>query len=467
MTTTTSVRGTTRVDLTVLALATVGLRIPAYLAGRHLTFDDGVYGASAVAMRAGGWPFRDVFSSQGPLFLPLVWTADLVGLRTANAPRLLGLAAGVVLVSATYLAGRVITDRFGALLAAGLVTTAASVLWVTGPVASDGAAIALATVTVMLALQWRDDVSVRRAVCLGLGVGATVSVKALLAPVVVPVALVLLSTRRLRPIAAAAGTAVAAHLVLFLPFGPSDVWQQAYQYHLDVAGDRTPGANLAKILSTAGDRDALVLAAVVVMVGAVLLRRQACPPPPEPPLTSPDTLLLTWLGATVAVLLVEHPLWRPHVSQLVPALALLAARHRPSWRVLLVTAILVVPYQLVHTWPILRPSAYRTDRATVIEALQALPAGTLAISDDPGIVWRAGLTTPPDLVDASVLRLESGSLSSASIAAAAAEPEVCAVVVRSSERWGSLPDLPDRLASAGFEVVHDGPGGVLYVDPGC
>jgi hypothetical protein len=135
--------------------------------------------------------------------------------------------------------------------------------------------------------------------------------------------------------------------------------------------------------------------------------------------------------------------------------------------VLLVTAILVVPYQLVHTWPILRPSAYRTDSATVIEALQALPAGTLAISDDPGIVWRAGLTTPPDLVDASVLRLESGSLSSASIAAAAAEPEVCAVVVRSSERWGSLPDLPDRLASAGFEVVHDGPGGVLYVDPGC
>ena len=89
---------------------------------RHLTFDDGVFGASAVAMRAGGQPFRDVFSSQGPLFLPLVWVADLLGLRTANAPRLLSLAAALLLVGATYAAGRAITDRGGALIAAGLVS---------------------------------------------------------------------------------------------------------------------------------------------------------------------------------------------------------------------------------------------------------------------------------------------------------------------------------------------------------
>ena len=92
---------------------------PAYLASAHLTFDDGVFGASAVAMRAGGQPYRDVFSSQGPLFLPLVWVADLLGLRTANAPRLLSLAAALVLVLATYAAGRAVTDRGGALLAGG------------------------------------------------------------------------------------------------------------------------------------------------------------------------------------------------------------------------------------------------------------------------------------------------------------------------------------------------------------
>ena len=66
---------------------------------RHLTFDDGVYGASAVAMRAGGKPFGDVFSSQGPLLLPL-----RVGRRPRRLPdlertRVISIVAGVLLVA--------------------------------------------------------------------------------------------------------------------------------------------------------------------------------------------------------------------------------------------------------------------------------------------------------------------------------------------------------------------------------
>ena len=461
-------RRTTRIDLAVLGVATVALRLPAYVADRHLTFDDGVYGASAVAMRAGGVPFRDVFSSQGPLFLPLVWLADLAGLRTANAPRLLGLAAALLVAGATYLAGRAVSDRAGGLLAAGLVTTAGSVLWVTGPVASDGIAIAFATLTVLLTLRWRHQVTPWRAVALGLGVGATVSVKALLAPVIVPVALVLLASRRAGLVALAAGTSMAFHFSLWLPFGPAEVWEQAFGYHLDVAGDRTPGANLAKVLSTAGDRDALVLAATMLALAAGAARRGSAQRAWWRDLRSPDLLLLGWLGAIAVVLLAEHPMWRPHVSQLVPPLAILAARHRPPWQALAAAAVLLVPYHLVHVWDILHPAGYRTDTVAAMDILRDLPRGALAMSDDPGVVWRAGLRTPPDLVDASVLRLESGNLTAADIAAAAAEPEVCAVVVRSRARWGSLPDLPARLAAAGFEVVlDDGPGDRTYVDPSC
>ena len=64
-------------------------------------------------MRNGGVPFRDVFSSQGPLFLPLVWIADTLGLHTLDGPRLLGLASGLALVIVIYLAGRELggTDR--------------------------------------------------------------------------------------------------------------------------------------------------------------------------------------------------------------------------------------------------------------------------------------------------------------------------------------------------------------------
>ena len=65
------------------------LRLPALFATRSLVFDDGVYASSALAMRNGLQPFRDVFSSQGPVFLPLVWLADLLGFRTLDAPRLL------------------------------------------------------------------------------------------------------------------------------------------------------------------------------------------------------------------------------------------------------------------------------------------------------------------------------------------------------------------------------------------
>jgi 4-amino-4-deoxy-L-arabinose transferase-like glycosyltransferase len=182
-----------RADLVVVAAATVLLRLPALLADRHLTFDDGVFGASAVAMRHGGQPFRDVFSSQGPLFLPLVWLGDLVGLRQLDSPRVLAVAAGVALAVAVYLAGRSLTDRAGALLAAGLTTACASVLWVTGPLAADGVAIALGTITVLLLLRWRDDLTVRRAVGLGIAIGATVSVKALAGTVILPVAVALLA----------------------------------------------------------------------------------------------------------------------------------------------------------------------------------------------------------------------------------------------------------------------------------
>src|SRR4029453_6194611 len=92
-----------RRDLWALALVAVALRLPAVLSSRHLSFDDGVYGATAVAMRHGARPYRDVFSSQGPLHHPLLYIADLLGGRTQNAPRLLSVVAAVVITIAPYL----------------------------------------------------------------------------------------------------------------------------------------------------------------------------------------------------------------------------------------------------------------------------------------------------------------------------------------------------------------------------
>lgn len=464
-----------RRDFIALLGLTVVLRLPALLAGRHLVFDDGVYGASALAMRDGAAPFKAVFSSQGPLFLPLVWLADLAGLRTLNAPRVLSLASGAVLVTAVWWAARLLDlSRGSATAAAVLVATSGSVLWVTGPITSDAPAMALAAVAVTLALAYRRSPSLKLALLTGLAMGACLSVKSLLVPAAVPVGLALLGSASgvgRRHLAAAVGAASALALALALPWGLADVWDQSIQYHLDVAGSRTPGANAAKLLSTLGDRDLPVLlatiATVLVAVGVTKYR-----PPLRPwPMTGLG-LVWMWLAATIVVLLTEHPLWRSHVAHPVPALALLAAANLPrldrrALRIGMLAGVAVLPYHLGHNSTILWPDPAKGAEAAARADLATLPAGAWALSDEPGLVWREGRRTTADLVDTSMLRVETGRMTAASVAAEAVDPHVCAVIVWSN-RFGDFSNLPALLASQGYEeqARYGGPR-VLYVRPAC
>ena len=453
-----------RLWLAAVVGGAIALRLPALLAARHLSFDDGVYGASAVAMRAGDLPFRDVFSSQGPLFLPLVWLADLAGLRTLDAPRLLAVASGAVLVAATWWAARSMSlAPSRAALAAGLVAGSGSVLWVAGPLTSDGPALALATVSVAAALAYRCSPSTRLALLAGAGLGGALSVKSLLVGAAVPVVMALWPRRR--DLALAAVTAAAILVATALPWGIGAVWDQAYRYHLEAAGSRTPLSNATKVASTLAGRDLPLLVALGAAGAAVGVRRRR--------FASPVRLVAAWLAATAAVLILEHPLWRNHVAHVVPAAALLAAAgldrlrwSRSAVAVLAVVAAAVVPYHLVHTGKVLWPDAPSGASAAASHDLAALPAGAWAISDEPGLVWRAGRRTPGDLVDTSVLRLDSGRITAASLARAAADPRVCALLVWSSSRFGSLTELPGRLDGYQVAARYGGPR-VLYVKRPC
>ncbi|HEU5305846.1 MAG TPA: glycosyltransferase family 39 protein, partial [Acidimicrobiia bacterium] len=271
-------------DALILALATVVIRLPAFFASKSLVFDDGVFASSARAMRNGQVPFRDIFSSQGPVFLPLLWVADLVGLRTMDAPRLLSVAAGVLLAIAVYACARHVTTRANALLAAGLVTTSGSILWVTVPVNADGPSLALSVLAVALALRYRDDPRLRTAVWMGLAAGGAISIKALSVPAVVIAGLIVLLAqwpRRtgVRDAAIAAAIAIAVYVVTALPFGISDVWQQSYSYHQDSRRVNTHTGALQKVLDTLWDRDKLVLVALalalITFVVRFVVRRRA------------------------------------------------------------------------------------------------------------------------------------------------------------------------------------------------
>ncbi|MGQ0805813.1 MAG: hypothetical protein ACT4PI_18410, partial [Actinomycetota bacterium] len=401
---------TWRVDAAVLAVGALLIRVPALVADRFLTYDDGVFGSSALLLRDGELPFRDIFSPQGPLFLPLVWVADAVGLRTENAPRLLPLAAGAAVTVATYAAGRHLTTRAGAVLAAGLVATSGSVLWTTAPITSDGPALALATTAVTLAFGYRARPSTARAVLIGLTLGAALCIKVLVLPAALPIAVLLLGRRRPRDVVLAAGAAVAVGLVVTLPWGFGRVWDQYIEYHRNSARIASHAGAARKVVRTLVERDALVVAAgIAALVAAALPRHRDAPgnetPADAPPLRLSAGLLGAWAGGVVVLLVLEPAFWRPQLAEVIPALALLAAlRPLRSTLVLAVIGLAVAPWYLGHARPMLWPGRADADERAAVAGLSDLPADSRGVTDEPGLAWRAGPRVPGQLVDASIKR---------------------------------------------------------------
>jgi 4-amino-4-deoxy-L-arabinose transferase-like glycosyltransferase len=447
-----------RTDAVILGAVAVVLRLPALLATRSLVFDDGVFASSALAMRRGELPFREVFSSQGPVFLPLVWVADLLGFRTLDAPRLLTVASGVLITIAVYSCGRRVTSRGHALLAAGLVTTSGSVLWVTGPVNADGPSMALSVLAIALALRALDHVEPRLwdAVWVGLAGGAAASIKALSVPAVVIAGLVLLLwRRRVWDAALAAGVALGVYVVTALPWGLARVWEQSFSYHNEARSLNSHPDAAWKVINTLWERDLAVLVALALALATfVITRFSGAPRVPhdegKPRAGVVVGVLVLWAALVFGLLVWEPALFRAHVAQLVPPLALLASLRPPPWVVLAVAAVVVAPFWAVRNHTILWPHGYRGNEAAVVARLRELPGDALVISDDPGLAWRAGHGAPGNFADPSFQRIENGQITARSVARAAASRDVCAVVVSSPQHFGSLDGLPDRLRDEGY-----------------
>jgi hypothetical protein len=460
---TATVRPVTRQALAGVVLLAVMLRIPSLISPANITFDEGVYAASVRAMRSGAKPFVDIFSSQGPLFLPLLRIADVVGLERSQAPRLAMMAAAVALTVAVFLLARGYAGPTLAAGCAGLVAVSGTVLYATAPMQSDGIAMACGVLAILAAVRAPGAWSPWPA---GVLLGCGVAVKSLhVVPCIIVVGAVLLSRRRWLATLAALGTGAVVVLATSAPWGFDRVWDQYVVFHLSVpatsaAPDRI-GFVVGRLIRYDG---ALLLAVTAAFVGAAAGRSSPAPARAE----WPRWLPAAWLGATVVVLVAGatlEPGYTRAVGFLIPPLALVLAQLRPSARLVLALIALAVPFQLI-TNPmatIRQPDGL--DRQ-VIEVLTRLPAGALIVGDEPGLVWQAHRDLPPGLTDPSRARISAGYLTADDVAAALRRTDVCAYLDWSDRFRGFASAVSGEVA--GWVVArNDGQGGRLLLRPRC
>jgi len=480
-------------DAVIVGIVALCVRIPAFFAPQALGFDDGQFAMSVIAMRHGGVPFRDVFSSQGPLFLPIAWLGDLLTGRRLDSPRAASVVAGVVLAILVLSLARRLTARGPAMLAAVLVALSGSVLWTTGPLTSDGIGEAFAVGTALAALAYWRDPRVRRAALVGVIAGGALAVKSLLViPALVAAGIWVLLRRRPLDVLAVPAAAVVMVLVASAPWGLSRVFDQYVRYHTDAVADRPIGANFHKLTSTLVERDLPLLLAVAIglvgIVGALAARRRTAPiadaaeprtgPVPVAAPRPPAFPVLVWFVLVLAVVLTESPMWRNHVAHVAVPLALLLAialdrSPRPGRVTALAAtvALLAAPWSIVHLTELIRPQQPAPRIVALNHTLARLPAGALVIADTPGLVWRAGRRTPDNFVDVSILRITSPTpslrLTGTDIVRAARRADVCAVVRWSNERFTHFPTLGPRLRAAGYVAQNRHGVEVVWVKSRC
>jgi hypothetical protein len=266
-------------------------------------------------------------------------------------------------------------------------------------------------------------------------------------------------------------TAIVTWFALALLWGLRLVWEQSVEYNTGAGPRFSHVSQLRKLWSTLVDRDMILLVAVGLGLVAILLaRRRTDRRAGAPSAVAPfDAVLMAlWLGAAAVVLVMEPAMYRNHLASIVPPLALLFALRPPPLRWLAFSLLLTVPWAVVHLDDILRPAGFRGNEQRLVDALQQLPRDARVISDDPGFVWRAGLSTPRLMNDTSIKRIAQGRLTTASVTRAAARPETCAVVIWSTRFGRALPGLRESLGDVGYEL-HEryAVDRELWVKPAC
>jgi len=453
-------------------------------------YDEGVYWQSLRAMAHGHPLYSSVFGSQPPGFLLGVYPGYLLLGQSIVAGRIVIALYALGGIVATYAIGRALGGRWVGVLAAGLLALNPRYLQESTTLQAEIPSLTLSLVGIALvAVAARKPLPRPRRLLLmvaaGGALGVAIMMKLLAVVALVPVILLLaepvvmeMRERRFnrqtllavsRDIGLLIGGLLLVCLVILAPFAPQwgALYEQVIGFHL-VARETSGSDPLANLLFLP---DITWMVAAFGLAVALWRRMWAALP------------LLAWLLASVLTLVLQRPLFDPHVLILAPPLALLAALGgvaaiewaRSIWNVrakesLLMAGTLVAlgATLLVGLWldarQISDDSAYDGGRrAQMVQALrdQAIPAG-LVVTDDQYIAALAGRDTSPELVDTSLVRIATGSLTTDEVERIIRRDDV-RIVLFATDRLDRLPGLRAWVEANFHPVKNFGAGETLYV----
>ncbi|HEX3245414.1 MAG TPA: hypothetical protein VHX16_08415 [Chloroflexota bacterium] len=369
-------------------------------------------------MRDGLLPQRDFFHAQGPLFLPSIMPAYILGGESLASAR-----AGVALwsligLAGIVLAGWILCGRAGGICALAACTLSAAYLAISRSLLSEGPALGLSSAAVGCAAAYYARGQRTWLIAGALLLTWAVLVKALvigsLAALAVFVLLGRVGTLRSRiydaGMAAAVAAVVAAAVISI--FRPQSVWAQAVGYHMMLknAFPLSVPRNLELLIHSGGIELHVLIAAG--LLGLAMLARS------QPAAAGAAAL---WIMVTAGLLLTHSPLFARHLAALVPPLGLACAgiglAVRRQVNVLAgVTLVVGVGATVAAAWPPLWATAQSMPRQPMLDEAAAVMAqlsseSDTVVTDHAAIAYAADRAVTPPLADLSRTRVQSGDLS--------------------------------------------------------
>jgi Dolichyl-phosphate-mannose-protein mannosyltransferase len=391
-------------------------------------FDEGIRVEQLLLMRHGFRPFREIYASQGPLLLDVLYPLYALFGGTLGAARLAVGMISLVGIAGCYWAARLIAGPIAGLIAA--------VLLVANPIYLEASRLALAEVPsiapVVIAIGAATAFQltggrawlVASAILLALGV----LIKPMIVGAVIPVTAAVLLRRGVswRDLAVYVGVGLVASAVIIVLLGPVDVYQQIVAYRVgDRANDRL---DLIKnwdevVIAPFKARPELTLLGWMGGFAALLLGRRG--------VAIPLFLLSTYL-----VMLSYTSLHPKHQVYLVPPLVmgggvgigaflnscrpglarLVSLLGATVLTVLTVVVLFGAPAAIARGTTLIDdqvdPDLHVYDREVAATLRAAVGPNDFVLSDHPYLPYLADRMVPPEMVDPSKGRFRAGVLTS-------------------------------------------------------